>query len=1114
MTSKIAFILLFFLVLIINFSCTNEPNSPTATPEEFQFELLTKERTGLDFNNVLTQNSKFNVFTYMYYFNGGGIAAGDFNQDGLIDLYFTSNMGPNALFLNQGDLQFEEVAKKSGVEGLNGWTSGATVVDINNDGMLDIYVSQMGNYQDIRGQNQLYVCQEIKDGIPVFEDQAAYYGLDFSGFATQASFFDYDLDGDLDMFQLNHSLHANGTFGQRKNFNERHPESGDKIFRNDNGKFVDITAETGIYSTVIGYGLGVSTGDLNLDGYPDIYIGNDFHENDYLYINQQDGTFKEVLENQIAHTSRFSMGVDMADLDNDGFSEILSLDMAPADPFILKSSLGEDGYAVFSFKLGYGYNPQFARNTLQLNNQNNTFSEIAAFADIFATDWSWAPLFMDFDHDGYKDLFVSNGIPRRMNDIDYIKFREETELNWKSGLNNLEEDDLKYVNEMPQIKLHNKFFKNTLTGNKDEIVQFKDLKNLIEADATSYSNGAIYADLDNDGDLDIVVNNIDDAPFIYQNKTIERGDSKSDYLRLTLKGSPKNIHAIGAKAVVFKGDEQLSGENFPTRGYQSSVAMGIHIGIGDQAEVDSVLLIWPDKTYQKLEKIAFNQTQTVAWEAGLPAFDYDILKAQKRRGFGLEDIASDVRLDFVHRENSFVEFNRESLMPHMVSREGPALAVGDVNGDGLEDVFFGGAKRARSALYLQNKKGQFDLQDTPVFVQDSLWEDVDAVFADLENDGDLDLVVACGGNEFRDKNEPMKQRTYLNDGSGNFSRQEVFPETFMTASCVLPADFNGDGLVDFFFGGRAVPWNYGKIPTSYLYENRGNGQFENVTDKYSDQLAKAGLVKNGQWTDIDGDADMDLVLAVEWGEIKIFLNESDKFTVKSTNSGKGWWNFVLPKDVDGDGDIDLIAGNTGQNAKFKPTEQEPLKLYINDFDDNEQIEQILTYYVEGKEIPFANYEELTKQMVSLKKRYLKSKDFANASLQELFGAEKLAGADILEVNTLSSIWLENTGDANFKRHILPDRLQLSALNAAIDLTGKNDFLIGGNFHANNIEMGYYDADYGNILSFDNTGKMTVQPLDNVLLNGLVRRMKSITINGEKCIIVGRNDGKVSVVKAK
>ncbi|MGB0840521.1 MAG: FG-GAP repeat domain-containing protein, partial [Chitinophagales bacterium] len=476
------------------------PSQPKALDKTLvpQFELHQKDHTGLDFENVLQQSSEFNVFNYMYFFNGGGVSVGDFNQDGKQDVFFTSNMGSNKLFLNEGNLQFKDVTEQAQLAGMDGWTAGCSVVDINNDGMLDIYVSQMGEFQTIKGRNQLYVCQKIENGIPVFEDKAADYGLDFKVFGTQSSFFDYDLDGDLDLFLLNHSLHANGTFGQKKTFvGTQHPESGDKLLRNDDGKFTDITLQAGINSTVIGYGLGLATGDINLDGYPDIYIGNDFHENDYLYLNQKDGTFKEVLEEQIRHTSRFSMGVDMADINNDGWSEIISLDMLSYDPFILKTSLGEDDFKLFNFKMGYGYNAQFARNNLQLNNGDGTFSEIGRFANVYATDWSWTPLLFDFDHDGYRDLFISNGIPRRMNDIDYINFRSDHDLRFKQQSDNLEKSDLVYIEKMPQIKLPNKFFCNQKT------LQFQDIETQIINNQTSYSNGAAYADFDGDGDLDV-----------------------------------------------------------------------------------------------------------------------------------------------------------------------------------------------------------------------------------------------------------------------------------------------------------------------------------------------------------------------------------------------------------------------------------------------------------------------------------------------------------------------------------------------------------------------------------------------------------------------------------
>ncbi len=1100
---KIESFLIALLVLLF-FGCSkNEQTLP-------QFELLRKDATGLEFKNTLMESVDFNALNYMYYYNGGGVGAGDFNKDGLVDLYFTSNMGPNKLFLNQGNLQFRDVTEQAQLEGREGWTTGVSVVDINNDGLLDIYVGQLGDYQTMKGQNQLYVCLGIEDGIPVFEDRAIPYGLDLIGFSTQATFFDYDLDGDLDMYQLNYSLHHNGTFGQRRSFAEKdHPMAGDKLMRNDNGKFVNVSREAGIHSTVIGYGLGIATGDVNLDGWPDIYIGNDFHENDYLYINQKDGTFKEVLTSQMMHTSRFSMGVDMADINNDGFSEIISLDMMPYDPFILKSSQGENEFSVFNFKLGFGYAHQYARNNLQLNNGDGSFSEIGLFAGVYATDWSWSSLFMDFDNDGYKDLFVGNGIPRRMNDLDYINYRKGDEnFKFRTNNNHMIEENLEVIAKMPRIKLPNKFFRNTKN------LKFQDIGGQIKGAVDTYSNGAVYADLDNDGDLDIVVNNIEDEPFIYKNLTVENGGKNQDYLSLRFVGPFGNVNAIGAKAVAFKGIEKIIFEQFPVRGFQSSVELGLHIGIGDSSKVDSILVIWPDRSFQRLADLSFNKKNEVVWQRGLPLLDFDVFKQNTIQIADFKDVTNKTSIDFKHSENPFIEFHREGLIPHMVSKEGPALAVGDVNGDGLEDVFFGGAKNRKSALYLQKPDGTF-YQDTPhAILQDSLFEDVDAVFVDIENDGDLDLVIAAGGNEFWGEQEAMKQRGFLNDGQGNFERM-VFPDMFMTASCVLPADFNNDGLVDFFFGARALPWNFGITPNSVLLQNNGKGGFENVTEKIGGGMNEVGLVKNGVWADIDGDGDSDLLLAVEWEPITMFLNDDGHFEKTTVNNLSGWWNFVLPHDFDGDGDMDILAGNLGGNSRLKPTPAEPVRLYVNDFDDNDQVEPILTYYLDGREIPFANYSELTKQLVHLKKKYLYARDFAAASMEDLFGKEKLGNAVVREANTFHSMYFENTGNMKFKSHPLPDRLQFSTLNAAqladVNNDGKMEILLGGNFYDSNIAMGRYDAGGGHVLSISKNGQMEVYPLGDVKVKEQVRRIEPVKIGDDIYFIFGKNDADTQVI---
>lgn len=1119
---KSIFIISVFILL--GFGCKNgqESAGKSGALGKTAFQLLKKEATGLNFENIITPSVSFNLFKYMYFFNGGGVSAGDFNNDGLIDLYFTSNMSPNKLFLNKGNLKFEDVTDKAGVGGLDGWASGVTTVDINNDGLLDIYVSQIGEFQKLKSKhtiedvedydkitqrNQLFVCKGIENGIPVYENQAAAYNLDLIGFSTQASFFDYDMDGDLDMFQLNHSLHANGTFGQKAGFvGTKHPFSGDKLMRNDNGKFTDVSLAAGINSTVIGYGLGIATGDLNQDGWVDIYIGNDFHENDYLYINQKNGTFKEVLTEQLLHTSRFSMGVDMADFNNDALNDVVSLDMLPYDPFVLKTSLGEDDYSLFQFKLSYGYNSQFARNNLQLNNGDGTFQEIGLFAGIEATDWSWSSLFMDFNNDGYKDLFVANGIPRRMNDIDYVNFRtSDPDKMWET--NNLEtEMSLEIAEKMPEIKLPNKFFRNT----KD--LKFEDIQNLIANDEVSYSNGAVYADLDNDGDLDVVTNNIESEPFLYQNLTKENAETNSNFLHLQLKGSPKNINAIGAKILIYKGKEKLWLENYPTRGFQSSVAAGLHLGIGDTAAVDKIVVIWQDNTFEELTKVAYNSTMKLAWKAGLPAFDFATLKPQTTTGKSFADITAALGLNHFSEENPFVEFNRERLIPFMTSAEGPALAVGDVNGDGLEDFFVGSSKRERSALYLQNKNGKFDKKTPDVMTKDSIFEDVDAVMVDIDNDRDLDIVVAAGGNEYRGKSEPLTQRIYLNDGKGQFSKTTI-PGIYMTASCVLPTDFNGDGLVDLFFGGRAVSWNYGIVPTSYLLQNKGNGKFEAVKNE---ALSQVGLVKDGAWADMDGDGDADLVLALEWDAVTIFVNDKGTFKKQAVSEQTGWWNFALPFDADGDGDMDILAGNTGQNSKLRPTTTEPLRLYVNDFDDNNQIEQILTYYVEGKEIPFANYKELTSQLVSLKKKYLYSKDLAKATIPELFGKEKLKTATKWSANTLQSVFYENTGNMTFKAHDLPRAVQWSTLESALvgdfDGNGSREAMLGGNFYECNIEMGRYDNSYGNILNIAKDGQMQATSIGGLRIKGQVRRIRSIKIGGKTAFILAKNNDFLQVIE--
>jgi hypothetical protein len=993
------------------------------------------------------------------------------------------------------------------------WSTGVSVVDINNDGLLDIYVCRVGNYKTLHSKNQLLVCQGIdKNGVPFFKDEAKQYGLDFSGFSTQAVFFDYDMDGDLDMFLLNHAVHQNGTFAPRANFQGTYSVlSGDRIYRNDGGLFTDVTRESGINSSAISFGLGVVAADINLDGWPDLYIGNDFHENDYLYINQKNGKFSEEGSQRLMHTSQYSMGVDVADVNNDGYPEIISMDMLPSDPYILKRSLGEDEYDNFFHKVSIGYNYQYTRNNLQYNRRNGMFSETGLYSGVYATDWSWAPLWMDFDNDGLKDLFISNGIPKRMNDMDYLNFISSEEVQQKLRENKREEQNMALINKFPQIKIPNKFYKNT--GD----LSFQDLADSIANDQSTYSNGAVYADLDNDGDLDVVVNNIDDPVLVYENKHNDKGDRS--FVDITLKGPEKNTNAIGAKIIEFANSQIRTYENYPVRGFQSSMQIPIHIGL-DKTKVDSMFLIWPDNSYQPVSPNGKDHLN-FAYTKGLPLFDYSkITSFHPNNTRPMEDITASTGLDYKHEENPFIEFNREPLIPHMVSTEGPALAVADINHDGLEDVFIGSSKTFHDAIYLQQANGKFTRTAQPAMYADSMYEDVDAVWADVNNDGNPDLVVASGGNEYYGQDEHLLPRVYLNDGTAHFTKKEdAFSDLYYTFSCVAPCDFNGDGFIDLFLGGRDVPWEYGQIPHSYLLQNDGTGKFKDVTDKYSKELSQVGMVTNAIWYDIDKDGDKDLLVCSEWGGINVFINDKGKFTKQVITDKQGWWNFMLPVDIDNDGDIDLVACNLGLNSRLKASDKEPVRLYYNDFDDNGKKEQVLTYYVEGKELPFANKDELQKQIPLIKKNFLYAGDFAKASIDEIFTSQKLESSQTLTANYFANAVLINDGKMHFSIQALPWEAQLTPYRDAmvVNANGDNlpDILLVGNYYDNNIQMGRYDADFGTILVNKGNGNFSCEGINGVQVKGQVRHIKKIMLEKNKeAYILARNNDSVMVIRNK
>lgn len=1117
-------VILSVIVLMLSSACNNN----SKTKEAQRFQLLTAAETGVNFANQLTETPDMNIFNYMYFFNGAGVATGDVNGDDLPDIYFTSNQSTNKLYLNKGNFQFEDITDIAKIAGDAGWKTGVTMADVNGDGLLDIYVSQLGKHLKFQGKNQLYINLGVNDqGIPTFENQAEQWGLDLVGYATQATFFDYDLDGDLDMFMLNHSVHQNGTFGRKTQFvGTSHPLAGDKLLRNDGNYFTDVTEKSGINSSVIGYGLGVTASDINLDGYPDLYVGNDFHEDDYLYINNGNGTFSDVLNESMAHTSRFSMGNDIGDINNDGFPDIVSLDMLPEDPIILKASAAEEPYDVYQFKLNYGYNNQLARNTLQLNYgflpeqpKGVRFGDIALLAGIAATDWSWSALMADLDNDGWNDIFISNGVLGRSNDLDYINFVIQDSIQMKLHGESISERSLKLTELMPKIKLPNYAYRN-----KGDLT-FENMSATWGFNQKTYSHGTAYADFDNDGDLDLVINNINDPASIYKNLTNNTTFKDNNYLSIELEGKAPNTFGLGAKIIARTPQGRLLKEVTATRGFQSAVDTRIHIGLGKATSLEELTIVWSDGTFQTLKNITSNQILKIKQSEAAGKFDYLVLKRPSDKPTIFQDVSKTIAPDYTHQENLFVEFNREPLMPYMISAEGPKIAVGDVNGDKLEDFYVCGAKWQPGALFSQRQNGFFQQLIHPVFVQDSLYEDTDAVFFDADSDSDLDLLVASGGNEFGVGAPENRPRLYLNDGKGQFSRpQGLLPDISLTASAVLAFDFDNDKDLDVFIGGRAVPWHYGEIPQSYLLENDGTGHFKNVTATKAKGLVNVGFVKNAALADINKDGKQDLLLACEWSPIQIFLgknNSLEKLALKGSGLENyiGWWNNIIPADFDGDGDIDMIAGNLGFNSKLKASDKEPVVMYYTDIDGNGTNEQLLCHYNQGKQRLFATRDEITKQIVSVKKKYLKYTDYAKADLYDIFDKSKLHESTKYVANHFASSYIENLGDSKFKIHLLPIEAQFSNINAGIvqdfDEDGILDVLLAGNSYEINVQLGRYDASGGLLLKGVGKGEFRALNIgeSGVNISGQTRDLKALKAVGNRTfIIAARNKEKLQFLE--
>ena len=1090
-------VLLFIFLVGFIFSCSREKTT--------RFELIEEEQTGIGFSNNLENTSEFNILNYLYFYDGGGVSIGDINNDGLADIYFTANMGPNRLYLNKGNFQFEDITEKANVAGKADWSAGTAMADVNGDGLLDIYVSSV-NFLNKSGPNQLF----INNGDSTFTDMAEEFGLDFKGFAKQASFFDYDNDGDLDVYLLNHSVHSDQSFtkaDKRKTYSQ---DAGDKLFRNDNGTYTDVTKESGIYSSMIGYGLAATVSDINKDGCQDIYVSNDFHENDYLYMNNCDGTFREVIERSTGHNSRASMGVDIADYNNDGLSDIFVLDMLPYEEETRKSAVSSEPYNAYRIQRQFGYHPQLIRNTLQLNmgineEGNPLYSEIAQLAGVSATDWSWASLFFDMDNDGHKDLFVSNGIYRRPNDLDYLALARSQQAQ-QAMQRGMSDTTMSLIRRMPKVKIPNFGFIN------DENLGFNH-NSETGFNQPSYSNGAAYGDLDNDGDLDLVVNNVNMNAFVYNNRTRERDEG--NYLKIKLSGDTANTFGIGTKVSIYGGGEYQYYEMMQTRGFLSSVEPVIVAGLDTLETVDSVSVTWPGGKTQTLKEITVNQTLTIYQE---DAIRNPSSKEVDSANTLFNNISNQYGELYTHKENTFSDYDYQQLIPHMLSTQGPPLAVADVNNDGLDDFYIGGAKHYGGGLFIQKHSGNFEKSSTEVFEKDRMYEDVDATFFDANNDGSPDLYVVSGGSEYSAQTDSYQDRLYFNDGSGQFIRVTgAIPPIRENGGVVAPADFDGDGDMDLFIGSRSVPRSYGVTPNSYLLQNNGSGRFQDVTDTVSDTLRRAGMVTDAVWEDINGDQSPDLIVVGAWMPIKVFINRKGILEEKTNTWGlsksHGWWNGIEAGDFNNDGDIDFLVGNLGLNSFLKASQQEPLKLYLKDFNDDGQKDPIIAYTEGGKEYPVAPRDELLNHLKYLRSKYKTYGDFAGQTIQQIFGDQLDENIDVKESYVLSSSYLENTGDGSFTVHVLPDRAQFSPIfDFSIDDfdgDGFTDALAGGNFVDIKPSLGgRYDASYGWLLKGMENGKFEVSDImeSGFIAEGETREIEVLKgADNRSLILVARND---------
>ena len=1093
---------LFTTLLLIYLGCSR---GREANEDVKLFELVSSETSGISFVNSLTFSQEFNIYTYRNFYNGGGVALGDINNDGWIDIYFTSNQGSNKLYLNKGNFKFEDITDRAGVSGSKAWSTGVSMVDINGDGFLDIYVCNSGDIEGDDKENELF----INNGNLTFTDRAEEWGVADKGYTTHAAFFDYDQDGDLDLYILNNSYQAIGSFNLQKNERPiRDSLGGDKLLRNDGKRFVDVSEEAGIFGSIIGFGLGVTIGDVNKDGWPDIYVSNDFFERDYLYVNNMDGTFKECLTEQMRSISAASMGADLADINNDGWPDIFVTDMLPYDYSRLKTVTTFDNWDRYMYGVKNGYHHQFTRNTLQLNNGNNSFSEIGRLAGLEATDWSWGALIFDMNNDGNKDVFVANGIYQDLTNQDYLQYISNEEV-IRSIVSEKGVDYEKLVQLIPSNPISNFAFQNC--GN----LRFTNMTKSWGLDLPGFSNGSAYGDLDNDGDLDLVLNNVNGAATLYRNNT-DRFFPENRSLRFELRGDSLNRHAFGASITATHNGSVFYVEQMPNRGFQSSVDPRPVIGLGLLDTVEHILVKWPNGELTELFNVPTNQLIILdVRECDMHQYDKtddDAIPIFKSANMSI--------LDFEHVENDFIDFDRDKLLFHMLSNEGPRVSKGDINGDGLDDLFIGGSKDFPGKVFIQSVNGSFEEIRQKAFEEDRLSEDQGSLLFDADGDGDLDLYVCSGGSEFSTSSSALSDRLYFNDGNGTFIRSsQMLPTNKLESSSVVKAtDFDGDGDLDLFVGIRSLPFKYGIPVNGYLLRNNGKGFFENVTQQIAPELTNIGMITDAVWTDVDLDGDDDLIVVGEYMPVSIFINQSGKFHNRTDFYGlanlQGWWSRVVAADIDLDGDIDFVVGNHGLNSRFRASETEPITMYVNDFDKNGTTEQIICMYYEGQSYPIVLRHDLTSQLPFLKKKYLKYEAFKNQSVENIFDAVSLNEAVILKVHELQSGILINHGDGKFEWKNLPIEAQYSPVYAIsvtdYDNDGIPDILLGGNLYRTKPEVGRYDAGYGQYLKGDGKGGFIpiASRKSGLKIVGEIRDFVDIKIGHTDYVIVVRNDDKL------